>query len=51
MAGGHDFFQHIALLFVLLLFLAPAWWRAWLNKYLAILSARWRRQEQAQQPV
>jgi len=51
MAGGHDFFQHIVLLFVLLLFLAPAWWRAWLNKYLAILSARWRRQEQAQQPV
>jgi uncharacterized membrane protein YphA (DoxX/SURF4 family) len=51
LAGGHDFFQHIVLLFVLLLFLAPAWWRAWLNKYLAILPARWRRQEQAQQPV
>jgi uncharacterized membrane protein YphA (DoxX/SURF4 family) len=51
LAGGHDFFQHIVLLFVLLLCLAPAWWRAWLNKYLAIFSARWRRQEQAQQPV
>jgi uncharacterized membrane protein YphA (DoxX/SURF4 family) len=51
MAGGHDFFQHIALLFVLLLFLAPTWWRAWLNKYLALLPARWRGQEQAQQPV
>ncbi len=51
MAGGHDFFQHMALLFVLLLFLAPAWWRVWLNKYLALLPAWWRGQEQAQQPV
>ena len=32
LAGGHDFFQHIVLLFVLLLFLAPTWWRAWLTK-------------------
>jgi uncharacterized membrane protein YphA (DoxX/SURF4 family) len=51
LAGGHDFFQHIVLLFVLLLFLAPAWWRAWLDKPLAAFSARWRSQEQAQQPV
>jgi uncharacterized membrane protein YphA (DoxX/SURF4 family) len=51
MAGGHDFFQQIVLLFVLLLFLAPPWWRAWLNKYLDILPARWRHEEQAQQPV
>jgi uncharacterized membrane protein YphA (DoxX/SURF4 family) len=51
MAGGHDFFQHILLLFVLLLFLAPTWWRAWLNKYAGLLAARWRGQEQAQQAV
>jgi uncharacterized membrane protein YphA (DoxX/SURF4 family) len=51
LAGGHDFFQHIVLLFVLLICLAPTWWRAWLNKYVAVLPSRWRRTEQAQQPV
>jgi uncharacterized membrane protein YphA (DoxX/SURF4 family) len=51
MAGGHDFFQHIALLFVLLLFLAPAWWRASLHKYVGLVPSRWRGEAQAQQPV
>ncbi len=32
-AAGHDFFQHMVLLFLLLLFITPEWWRAWWNKY------------------
>ncbi|MGH7499021.1 MAG: HTTM domain-containing protein [Gemmatimonadales bacterium] len=30
--GGHDFFQHMVLLFILLLFIAPPWWQAWMDR-------------------
>ena len=50
-AAGHPFFQHMVLLLLLLLFLPPAWWRAWLNKFLDLFLARWRRPEQAPQPL
>jgi hypothetical protein len=47
--GGHDFFPHMVLLVLLLLFINPEWWRGWLNKYLDVYRSRWRRQEQGHQ--
>jgi len=41
--AGHDFFQHIVLNFILLLFLTPEWWRAWLNRHLGGYLSWWRR--------
>ena len=38
--GGYDFFQHMVLLALLLVFIAPDWWRAWLNKYLDPILSR-----------
>jgi uncharacterized membrane protein YphA (DoxX/SURF4 family) len=32
--AGHDFFQHMVLLVLLLLFISPEWWRTLRNKYL-----------------
>jgi uncharacterized membrane protein YphA (DoxX/SURF4 family) len=46
-AAGHDFFQHIALNFTLLVCLTPWWWRDPLTKYLE----RSRRREPAHQPL
>jgi uncharacterized membrane protein YphA (DoxX/SURF4 family) len=46
-AAGHDFFQHIALNFTLLVCLTPWWWRDPLIKYLE----RSRGREPAQQPL
>jgi len=34
LTAGHPFFQHITLNFILLLFLTPPWWRAWLGQFL-----------------
>jgi hypothetical protein len=31
--AGHNFFQHMVLLVLLLLFIHPEWWQAWWNKY------------------
>lgn len=41
--AGHDFYQHIVLNFLLLLFLTPEWWRAWLNRHLGAHISWWRR--------
>jgi hypothetical protein len=41
--AGHDFFQHMVLNFLLLLFLTPEWWRAWLNRHLGGYLSWWRR--------
>lgn len=30
--GGYDFFQHMVLLALLAVFLAPPWWQAWLDR-------------------
>jgi hypothetical protein len=49
--AGHPFFQHIVLLILLLLFVTPQWWQAWAHKYLGAHLSRWRRQDQAQQPL
>ena len=49
--AGHDFFPHMVLLFLLLLFNTPEWWRAWLNKHLGAHLSLWRRQEPVQQPL
>ena len=32
-AAGHDFFQHMVLLVLLLLFISPEWWLTLWNKY------------------
>jgi hypothetical protein len=32
LTAGYDFFQHMVLLTLLLFFLYPEWWRAWLDK-------------------
>ena len=32
LAGGHDFYQHMVLLFLLLLFVAPPWWQRWMDR-------------------
>jgi hypothetical protein len=40
--AGHDFFQHMVLNFMLLLFLTPEWWRAWLNRHLGGYLSWWR---------
>jgi hypothetical protein len=32
-SGGHTFYSHMLLLVLLLLFLQPEWWRAWVRKY------------------
>jgi hypothetical protein len=45
LTGGHDFFQHMVLLFVLLLFLTPVWLRDRLNEYLRPYLAGWGRRE------
>lgn len=47
--AGYDFFQHMVLLSLLLVFLAPEPWRVALRQRLA--SVGWRRQEQAGQPL
>jgi hypothetical protein len=47
--GGHDFFPHMVLLVLLLVFNDPEWWRARLNKYLDAYRSRWRRQAQGHQ--
>jgi hypothetical protein len=41
--AGHDFYQHMVLNFILLLFLTPEWWRAWLNRHLGGYLTWWRR--------
>jgi uncharacterized membrane protein YphA (DoxX/SURF4 family) len=46
-AAGHDFFQHIALNFTLLVCLTPWWWRDPLTKYLEHSRGR----EPARQPL
>lgn len=33
LTGGHDFFQHIVLLVLLLFFISPAWWQTLWSKY------------------
>ncbi|HEY8258132.1 MAG TPA: HTTM domain-containing protein [Gemmatimonadales bacterium] len=40
LTGGYDFFQHMVLLALLLVFLAPPWWRAWLNRSWAVFRSR-----------
>ena len=37
--AGHNFFQHMVLLVLLLLFINPEWWRSWWNKYVDRSSA------------
>jgi hypothetical protein len=49
LTGGHDFFQHITLLFILLLTLTPEYWRARVRRLFEGFSAG--RQEQARQPL
>jgi hypothetical protein len=34
LTGGHDFFQHMVLLVLLLFFISPEWWRTGWRKYL-----------------
>jgi hypothetical protein len=51
LTAGHPFFQHMVLLTLLLLFVTPQWWQAWVDKYLGIHLSRWGRQEQAQQQL
>jgi Vitamin K-dependent gamma-carboxylase/TQO small subunit DoxD len=41
MAGGHDFFQHIVLLFVLLVCVPPAWLQAYANRIIPRRLAWW----------
>jgi hypothetical protein len=41
--AGHDFYQHMVLNFMLLLFLTPEWWRAWLNRHFGGYLSWWRR--------
>jgi Vitamin K-dependent gamma-carboxylase len=41
--AGHDFFEHMVLLVLLLFFIQPHWWRAWVDKYLAVYGSRRRR--------
>jgi hypothetical protein len=36
LAAGHDFFSHMVLLFLLLLFIQPEWLRAWLGSHVAV---------------
>lgn len=48
--GGYDFFQHMVLLVLLLLFVAPPWWRTWLGRYLEVLRPRSRRAAQVHGP-
>lgn len=50
-AAGHPFFQHMVLLTILLFFLPPVWWRAWLDKHVYVYLSRWSGQEQAPQPL
>jgi hypothetical protein len=38
--GGYDFFQHMVLLALLLVFLAPPWWQAWLDRLWMVLRSR-----------
>jgi hypothetical protein len=33
MSAGHNFFQHMVLLLLLLVFISPAWWQTWWTKY------------------
>jgi hypothetical protein len=47
--AGHDFFPHMVLLVLLLLFGTPQWWRSWWTKYLDRYRFRRRRPEQARQ--
>jgi Vitamin K-dependent gamma-carboxylase len=39
LTAGHNFFQHMVLLVLLLLFINPDWWRSWWNKYVNRSSA------------
>ena len=49
LTGGHDFFQHITLLFILLITLTPEYWRVRVRRL--VEGFRWGRQEQARQPL
>jgi hypothetical protein len=51
LTGGHDFFPHMVLLFLLLLFITPEWWRVRLHKSFDLLLSRWRGQERVHQPL
>ena len=51
LTAGHKFYPHMMVLFLLLLFIEPEWWRAPLTKYFGVHLPRWRGQEQAQQPL
>jgi hypothetical protein len=48
LTGGHPFFQHMTLLFILLITLTPEFWRVRVNRFRELLS--WRNPEQARQP-
>jgi hypothetical protein len=48
-SAAHDFFQHIVMLALLLLFVAPEWWRKLLDRYVGVPLSRWVGQEQAYQ--
>jgi hypothetical protein len=51
LAAGHEFFQHMTLLTLLLVFIDPEWWKGWFTKYPNGALSRERRQEQAHQPL
>jgi uncharacterized membrane protein YphA (DoxX/SURF4 family) len=47
--AGHNFFQHIILLFLLLVFSGFEPWKACMNKWLRVQSSQWRSQVQTRQ--
>jgi hypothetical protein len=46
---AQPFYQHMTLLFILLVCLDPGWWRVWVNNLQSYI-ARWRKPEPAHQP-
>ncbi len=48
--GGHDFFQHMVLLVLLLFLLAPRWWQTLLNKYFHLYPSSWAGQQASTLP-
>lgn len=50
-AAGHGFYPHMLVLFLLLLFIEPSWWRAPLHRYLGSRPSRLHAPEQVHQPL